>query len=291
MATNLWDLLSESKHIIKANRRHFLTLSFIFLLPLSFSSLIIYSFLSHTPFYFPLLCSLFSLVFSNCAVISITYSAFHFFYGEPVNLSSAIKSISTSFLPLFATTIVSQFILFFIFLFYGLLLLLIIFGAEVLNVTIPFSSPYFIGFIVALPLLLVVLYFQVNLTLVPVLVVLESCWGLEPLRRSMRLIRGMKRLALSSFFFFGFFMGIFMWSCLFLTRGSFGIDENLGFGVRDWVLIVANSYFIAMLMLSSVVVNTVLYIYCKANHGEFAHEFRKDYVSLPLHDGKASLHV
>ncbi|TKY58916.1 hypothetical protein E2542_SST15990 [Spatholobus suberectus] len=39
-------------------------------------------------------------------------------------------------------------------------------------------------------------------------------------------------------------------------------------------------------MLSYISVNTLLYIYCKANHGELAEEFEKDRVALLLDDGK-----
>ncbi|TKY58913.1 hypothetical protein E2542_SST15987 [Spatholobus suberectus] len=300
---SLIDFISESQHIINAHRRHFYTLSVIFLLPFSSFS-ILYPTLSnhfltntsHThqqttnpSLVLSLLYSLFALVFSNCGVISITYSVFHFFYGQPVTLLSAIKSISTSFLPLLATTIVSQVIFFFISLIYGLLLVLLILGAELVHVTIPCSSPYFIGFFVALPLLLVLIYLQVNWTLVSVVVVVESGWGLEPLRRSARLIRGMKGVALSSLFFYGFFTGISVSNYLFLTTRSNGINDSWVYVVFISVYFVSLSCFLAMVLMPSIIaVNTVLYIYCKANHGELAEEFEKDRVALLLDDGKVS---
>lgn len=160
--------------------------------------------------------------------------------------------------------------------------------AEIFHISVPYTAPYFIGFFVALPLVIVMVYLQVNWTLVPVIVVVESCWGLEALRRSTRLIKGMKRVALYSLFFFGSFAGMFVFNCLFLTTG--GNNEKWVSVVLRLVIIVADSYLIAMVMVGNLAVNTVLYIYCKANHdGEVAEEFGKvDYVSLPFHDGNVS---
>ncbi|XP_020216931.1 uncharacterized protein LOC109800563 [Cajanus cajan] len=154
----LRDLFSESGKIFKAHSRHFHTLTLIFLFPLSFLFLFLlplnfnHSFTkpssttNHQPF-FHLLYSLFLSILSYSGVISITNSVFHFFYDQPVNLLSAINSISTSFLPLLATTVVSHVIFFFISLFYGLLLLLLISGATLFSVTIPHSfPPYLIAF-------------------------------------------------------------------------------------------------------------------------------------------------
>ncbi|KAK7400879.1 hypothetical protein VNO78_12188 [Psophocarpus tetragonolobus] len=300
---NLWGLISESSHIIKAHPRHFSILFLIFLFPLFFLFLISPT-LSHLSNYFftntnlqqqqttnptSLLYSLFLSLFSISGLISIIYSVFHFFYGQQVKFSSAIRSTPSSFLPLFATTIVSQAIIFFISLIYALLLFLLIhLVADFLNVTIPLSSPYIIGFFVALPLLLVITYLQVNWVLVPVIVVVESCWGLEPLRRSARLIKGMKGVALSSFFFYGFVSLLFLWNCLFVIKGYDGETKTWGTVVRNWMVIVLYSYLIATLMLSKIAVTTLLYIYCKANHGENVEEFDKDYVSLPFHDRKVS---
>ncbi|KAK7400880.1 hypothetical protein VNO78_12189 [Psophocarpus tetragonolobus] len=287
MATkNLFDLIYESQQIMKAHLCHFYTLSLIFLFPISFSFYITSPTLFHLSNHSllqqqTLLYSLILYLFSSCGIITITYSVFHFFYGQKVNLLLALKSIPSSLLPLFATTIVSQLIFFLISLFNLLLLLLLSHLFKLVHITIPHSyPPYTIAFFVALPLLLVLTYLQVNFSLVPVIVVVESCWGLEPLRRSARLIKGMKRVALSSLIFYGFCTMIFVLNLLFLS--TMRITENW----FNWVIIVLCSFLFAMIMLSNIVVSTLLYIYCKINYGEIAEEFGKDYVTLPFHDGK-----
>lgn len=62
---------------------------------------------------------------------------------------------------------------------------------------------------------------------------------------------------------------------------------------RDWafvVQIVLTSTVLTILMLYNVAANTVLYMYCKAVHGELAseiaEEFAWQYVSLPFDDSK-----
>ena len=316
-ALDLWSVLSESKRIINAHSRHFLALCVIFLLPFSFS-LIVYpnlhqlltdslsnnsqillrytvqhhqSINQNYSLLFSLVYSFFVLVVALCAVGTITYSVFHGFYGRPVKLISAIKSIFTSFLPLLVTVIVSQIIVSVITLIFGILLLLVVRGIELLGIQIGYSSPYFIGFaaVFLLALLFVLVYLQVHWTLVSVIVVIESSWGLEPLRRSTSLIKGMKRLAFSSLLFFGFLGAILVWSSSVWAMGSYGSDDMW----KNWafvVQIVVTSTFLMLLLLYNTAANTVLYMYCKAIHGELAleiaEEFAREYVSLPFDDGK-----
>ena len=95
--------------------------------------------------------------------IIITYSVFHFFSGHlPINLQSAIRFIPVSFLPL----LVSQAVVFCISLLYALLLVLLTHDvAELVHGT---------GlFFVAFPLLIVLIYLQVNWNLVAAIVVVE----------------------------------------------------------------------------------------------------------------------
>ncbi|KAF7809081.1 Transmembrane protein [Senna tora] len=305
---DLWAVLSESKRIINAHSRHFLALSVIFLLPLSFS-LIVYPTLQHLltnpssnnsqillrhaliqlpdqhqpilddkTLILSLLYSFFLLFFSLSAVGTITYSVFHGFYGRPVKLVSAVRSILSTFLPLLVTVIVSQIIVSLISLIFGLFLFLVIQGIELV----------FLGFsaVLLLALLFVLVYLQVKWSLVSVIVVVESSWGLEPLRRSAGLIKGMKGVALSSLLFFGFFAGILIWSSWVLTMGSDEMWNSWAFVVQ----IVVTSTFLMLMLLYNTAANTVLYMYCKAIHGELAleiaEEFSREYVSLPFDDGK-----
>ncbi|KAF7828015.1 Transmembrane protein [Senna tora] len=295
-----WGILSDSKRIINAHSRHFLTLSIIFLLPLSFS-LIVYPTLhrlihrslittSHillhhciktNALFFSLLYSLFVFAFSLCAVATITYSVFHGFYGRPVKLVSAVKSIFASFFPLLVTVVVSQFIICSISLVFGVFSFLVVRGIELLiGIRIDYSSPYFIGFSVVLVLafLFVLVNLQVNWTLLSVVVVAESSWGLKALRRSVGLIKGMKGVALSSLMFFGVFTGMLVWSSLVSTK-------NWGFVMQ----IVVASIFLMLILLYNAAANTVMYVYCKAIHGEVAEEFAWEYVRFPFDDDEGKI--
>ncbi|XP_014507929.1 uncharacterized protein LOC106767527 [Vigna radiata var. radiata] len=303
---SLWDFMSEVKLVVKPHSRHFHILCLIFLYPVclslllspTISNLFDYFFIKNSSSLLPpqtinptfLLYSLFLSLFSNCGIITIIYSVFHFSHNQPVNLPSTIKSISTSFLPLLATTIVSQLIFFFISLFYGLLFILLIHGAKLFHLTVlPHSSPFILGFLILLPIIVVQTYLEVNWILASVIVVVESCWGMEPLRRSAKLIKGMKGVALSCIFFYGFSGLIMVLNLLYLTRGHDGFTESWFAAVLKWVLILLGSYTQAIIMFSRIALITVLYIYCKANNVEIAEEFGKEYVSLPFHDdGKVS---
>ncbi|XP_058735315.1 uncharacterized protein LOC131607317 [Vicia villosa] len=275
MAPKILDVLSKSKRIIYTQPRHYLTLSLIFLLPLSFFSLIFQLIRKHLQQQQPpptsqtniislyLLFFLFSSIFSYGAFITISRSVYHAFFNQPIKLKEAIKSISTSFFPLLATDIVTFVILFFIFFLLtfllGVVLFLIVYLGDI-NLT---THPYFImlfSMVLMLVFLPLVTYLMINLSLVKVIVVVESVWGLEPLRRSWKLVKGMKMLILSIFFMFGFLQLVLG----LITRYSM-------------VLILVISPILAMLSLCNIVVLTVLYIYCKEKHGELAgEEFGKD---------------
>ncbi|KAK8526052.1 hypothetical protein V6N12_020533 [Hibiscus sabdariffa] len=264
---DLWPIISESKRIINAHSRHFLALSVLFLLPLSFS-FSAYPFidqlfsqsstptiethlsflnnpfqLQNTPIFpikyliFTLLYSLFVFIFSLFATGSITYSVFHGFYGRPVKLVSAIKSAFTSFFPLLSTCLVMELIL------SGILLILAI--------------------------------------------IVESSWGLEPLKRSNNLVRGLNRVAFSMLLFFGFFSGILTW----VSAAGWGNEAADKW--KSWAFIihiVLTSALFMSLMLSYLAASTVFYMYSKAIHGELAweiaEEFAREYVSLPFDEGK-----
>ncbi|CAL0331239.1 unnamed protein product [Lupinus luteus] len=303
---NITVLRSETNRIIEAHNGHFLTLSIIFFLPLSsfylFHPTLFFQLLNHfypllnyqttlnpNPLFLYLLYSLFVTFFSFCGISSITYSIFHGFYNgtQPLNLIPSIKSIFTSFLPLLATTIVLKLIFLFISLFFSLLLLLLILGTQILGIT----SIYFPGFnaaLVVLPWLFVVVYLQVTWTLVPVIVVLESCWGFEALRRSASLMKGMKIVALTLLLFFGFMEGILIWFSTVVGVLTMGfpngipiMKEFFRWGGVFLTLIVAKSPTLMIFLLLNTAANTVLYILCKDIHGERVEKkSEKDYVAL-----------
>lgn len=101
-------------------------------------------------------------------------------------------------------------------------------------------------------------------------------------------MNGMKYTGASCFFFFASLEGIMLWSGFLLAR----VVSDSG-SWRDWafmVQIVLTSAVMTVLMLYNAAANTVLYMYCKAVHGELAEEiveeFAWQYVSLPFDDGK-----
>ncbi|KAJ6322378.1 hypothetical protein OIU77_012267 [Salix suchowensis] len=83
------------------------------------------------------------------------------------------------------------------------------------------SSPYFIVFSVILGVVMVfvLLHLQLKWLLAPVIVVAESSWGLESLRRSDYLMKRMKGVALSMLLFFGFFSGLLVITISFPGEG------------------------------------------------------------------------
>lgn len=310
-------VLSESKRIINAHSRHFLALSVFFLLPLSFS-LIIYPTLHaalHHPnpiiFYtsrfirtdptrgdggdddadakvsvFHLVYALFVFLISLFGVATISYSTFHGFYGRPVKLVSSFKSLLYSFLPMISTLIVAKILLFLIAMLFGLFAGLVLKGLDMVGVEVDYHSNYFMvmAIIFAVVVGLVMLSVQVNWLLAPVIVVVESKWGYAPLRRSADLVKGMRGVALSILLFFSLLIGCLVGGC-----STFLLHVGVASGWWSWAVIlqmVISSGFATILMLQSVAAGVVLYMYCKALHGELAFEiadeFAQDYVSLPF---------
>ncbi|KAL6983433.1 hypothetical protein U1Q18_016818 [Sarracenia purpurea var. burkii] len=241
---NFFGVLSESKRIISAHSRHFLALSVLFLLPLSFS-LIIYPtlqailsdsqsrhiqiLLGHTQnvqntptldpdsslksLALPLTFTLFVFLLSISAAATITYSTYHGFYGRPVKLAAAVKSLFHSFIPLLLTTITSQSLMALVCASFGLFLVLITKSVEILGFEIDYSSNYFLWFCIAISIISasVLAYLHVNWSLACEVVVVESRWGLEALRRSNYLVKGMRTISLSLLLCFGAAIGFSVW--------------------------------------------------------------------------------
>ncbi|KAL7110151.1 hypothetical protein ACP275_05G006800 [Erythranthe tilingii] len=311
---NLCGVLSETKRIINAHSRHFLALSVLFLLPLSFS-LIVYPFLSHSPttlshfhdslfFYttpppihtpdlplLPILYGLFVFLFSLCAAASITHSTFHGFYGRPVKFTSSIKSVLFSFFPLAGTLIITQLIEALLVFVFGVFTALVYNGFALLGFRIEYGNTYFTTFVILIAALTICLliYLHVEWYLSTVIVVVESNWGLSALRRSSYLLKGMKGVAFSMIILFGVLTGFLGNLCANLMPGS--SEFNQGWVSSAFVFqTVVYTGFMTILMLYNVAANAVLYMYCKALRGELAfeiaEEFASEYIRLPFDDGK-----
>ncbi|GFZ18267.1 hypothetical protein Acr_27g0000060 [Actinidia rufa] len=289
--TTFCGVLSETRRITNAHTLHFLALSVLFLLPLSFS-LIIYPILSATlsqsqttptapdlslqTLALPLAYSLFFYLISLSAAGTITYSTYHGFYGRPVKFAAAVKSLAHTFIPLVVTTIASQFLVVLVCAAFGGFSVFLIEGVEILGFEIDYNSNYYLGFCIAVfvILVLVLVYLQVNWVLASAIVVVESKWGFEPLRRSAYLVKGMRSVSLSLMVLFGSVTGLVLWSYSGTTRDVGGFI----------LLTCGESGFLSSIMLYNVASNTVLYMYCKALHGELDLEIPEEYASLPLDD-------
>ncbi|XP_057810781.1 uncharacterized protein LOC131025168 [Salvia miltiorrhiza] len=315
---NLCGVLSETKRIINAHSRHFLALSVLFLLPLSFS-LVVYPSLSHSPsplshyhrslFFFsspdlpPIARShfilatayaLFVAFLSLCATASITHSTFHGFYGRPVKFVSSIKYVLISFLPLIGTLIISKFIMGLIAFGFGGFTMMVYNALALIGVEIDYTNLYFLGFVALITALLlgVLIYLQVEWCLSFVIVVVESKWGFAALRRSASLVRGMRGVALCLILLFESLLGLLGLLCSTVVPSAGGLSS------RDWISwafvfqAVVYTGFMTILMLYSVAATAVLYMYCKALQGELAfeiaEEFAQEYIRLPFDDGKLS---
>ncbi|KAE8673274.1 Son of sevenless [Hibiscus syriacus] len=288
-------ILSESRRIFRAHTWHFQALSVLFLLPFSFF-LSVYPFIyqQNPPiFFYPirpfisiLIYTLILSFFSIFAVGSITHSVFHGFYGQPVKLLSAIKEASTSFFPLISTAFVESLIVSGINLILGLVFFALLKTTQILGFQVHHSSSFLILLCLAYLIILtsISLYLRVNWTFAYVIVVVESSWGIEPLKRSQILVKGMKGVAFKILLFFGFFISINILQSIMISGDSAGDDWKSW----DFILnIVATTAFYMVLLLYSLAACTVFYVYSKALQGELAEQFAGEYVSLPFDDGKA----
>ncbi|XP_010502346.1 PREDICTED: uncharacterized protein LOC104779656 [Camelina sativa] len=319
---NLWVVLSESKRIINAHSRHFLALSVLFLLPLCFSVTVYPSVFrlitdqsSASHHSVSLLRGLHDsdvvvdtkttvllligyivvvTVFNLLAIGSIAYSVFQGFYGRPVRLISAVRSSFASFLPLLATLISSNFIVFGVFLILGILAFLLTKLIQIIpGLRFDYASPYFqaLTMVVTFISIVAVVKLYVDWVLAWVVVVVESAWGLAPLKRSKSLVKGMKSVSLSIIFFFATAESLLVW--ISTVAASAQLDDD---GGKLWtnaffvLQIVITSAVLTLLMLYNLAATTVMYMYCKAVHGELAweiaEEFAREYVSLPFDEGK-----
>ncbi|KAM0020061.1 hypothetical protein Hdeb2414_s0025g00662941 [Helianthus debilis subsp. tardiflorus] len=283
---NITRALYESRRIILSRFGHFITLS-LFFLPLSFSitkyTLSRFS-LPDEPYTLVyiedhsnhqkqvtcyLLYTLLIHVLALCAIGTITYSTHHAFFGKPVKILDAIKSLTFSFFRL-ASTIIAAYILVVM-----ISLSVILFVATVIMlvhnlgfVDIDYYSVYFPA-IMGVILLVVIICFPVNWSLAFAVVVVESIWGFAPLIRSSYLAKGMRSVSRLVRLYFVVFVGLMVMIC----------------SANVMALTMIGSIVITMFLLWIIAANTVLYNYCKALHGELELEavegFGHDYMNLP----------
>ncbi|KAI3779177.1 hypothetical protein L2E82_08750 [Cichorium intybus] len=133
--------------------------------------------------------------------------------------------------------------------------------------------------------MLIILYFHVNWSLAFVVVVAESKWGYAPLTRSSYLVKGMRSVSLLMLLTFGVFIGCTVWVNSDALHGMFDLTYEL-------LPMILGSSMLMWFLLWSTAANTVLYMYCKAFHGELALEiadgFAHNYINVPSDDQKVS---
>ncbi|GAA0187114.1 hypothetical protein LIER_34402 [Lithospermum erythrorhizon] len=290
---NLSLVLSETRRIINAYRNHFSILSVLFLLPF-FILLFLYptTFLNvfesndcTKSLFLLVLYFVVAFVFSISATGTFTYSAFHGYYNRPLKLITTLKSLSSSFIPLCSTLLVLQLIIFSIGFLIGILGYFIYTLVDSNDENGSHNSRSFIWTlilvdIVMLMVLVCIRYLQVNLIIANVIVVVESKWGYEPLRRSSYLMKGLRTITLKINMLFGLVSCVFVYGFYWSSWTS---DTD-----TLWVWIskmVAGSCGMTMLVEYSLIANVVMYIYSMKMKGELGVEIQGDeYVSLNIGD-------
>ncbi|XP_074585611.1 uncharacterized protein LOC141841351 [Curcuma longa] len=300
-ATSTWpDLLggviSESHRVVAAHSRHFLALSVLFLLP--FSSILVAApsflftssastsslFFSHLHHHRlpslapPVLCS-FAALFLLSASAAVSRSAHHSFYGRPVKILPALRSLPAGLAHLTATLTAALLTLATLALLLASLLLLSLKALAFLHLP-PHLSPFLYSIFAAIAFL-ALLHLHLTYFLAGVIAILESSWGFAPLRRSADLIKGMRPASLCLNLFFALAIGLTLWGCAVGNPGSMAAAGAIARTVFATGITAA-------LLLYWMAAAVVVYMYCKALHGELAEEiaeeFAWDYVSLPFHD-------
>ncbi|KAL4574265.1 hypothetical protein LXL04_021093 [Taraxacum kok-saghyz] len=300
---NLRGVLSESKRILKSNYWHFFALS-LFFLPLSLSLVVSPTLhpqfsgnfytadLSHKlpPNYqnviiFRLLYILTVYLLALCATGTISYSTYRVLIGKPVNYLAALKSLTLSFFPLIATTILAQILLFFISITFLLFVGVIIMLGKSLGLVFDFNWTSFMWFsiVIGVMLILILIYFQMNWCLTLMVVVAESKWGFAALSRSWYLVRGIRSVSLSLLLYYSIGYGLLAWVS---SRTVYDNQNSVFFTILG-------SFFLMMCLLAITTANAVLYMYGKAFHGELELEIAEgfDYINLSSDHQKVPLIV
>lgn len=288
----LWpDLLagaaSSTCRLVAAHSRHFLALSSLLLLPLallllalpcplfsasasSAASPPVHLRVPQDPSRYPLpiplpLLALAAALLYLAAFAAAAASAHAGFFGRPVRLLASLRSVPASLLRLILTAIPAS----------PLALLPLLPLPAALGAALPV-----LGFILLSPFW----------SLAGAAAVVESATGFTPLRRSCQLLSTARLAALSSFLVFAAGIGVTLWG--FGGVAAERYDAGAGWAGMAPVVVkaVAGTALLAVMMLYGMVANVVLYMHCRAMHGELAgeiyNEFANMYVFLPYDDGK-----
>ncbi|KAH0674876.1 hypothetical protein KY285_022677 [Solanum tuberosum] len=189
-----------------------------------------------------------------------------------------------SFFPLLSTFIVSQTIFISITLLSALILVFVVRIFQSLGLIELKSDSDHVLFLVIFSLIVLVpilIWLQVNWSLAYVITVVESKKGYETLRRSAKLVKGERCVALKILMYYEIAIALMVvWCAMFLARGeqwrSFtGILLTAFTSVMGYILM--NQYLVA---------NAVLYMHCKELNDEklMSETAAGEYVSLPVEE-------
>ncbi|XP_047963154.1 uncharacterized protein LOC125207731 [Salvia hispanica] len=270
-------VLSDTARIISSNSLHFTTLSLLLIFPIPLFN-IIHTLLqdpspspSPSPFnssqyqygQLPslnksqLLYFLLFLIFNLFSISSVTHSTFHAFHRNPIKISSSLKSILSTFLPLLATKLAYFVIIVAISIAFGFCIGVVYFGMNtLLGLEMgPTTKPFIIFMAVAMILFVVLyVYLWVEWCLMDAVVVVESKYGFAALKRSSTLVKGMRRVAFVIIALPAVMQGIISWR--FSALGGVAL-QMVDYAVLSTAL-----------TLFGLAANTVLLIHCQAVNGE-----------------------
>lgn len=304
---NLWRVLSDSSRIISSNSVHFLTLSSLFIFPVSLLNIVYTLTVQPTPFHshygrrllstvsnqeysdippvdksqilFQILYGLLLLLFNISSVASITTSIFNGFHNKPLKLSSSLKSILSSFFPLLATKIAYAIIMGAIIFGFSFVMAFVFLGLVLLGFEIEPTSKSFMGgaFVILILFIVLFIYCEVKWFLMNVVVVVESTYGFASFERSSNLVKGKRGVALLMLLLFWVFNIILSAGYMSVARGAGSYCNGL---LVVKMLAYGGASTISLLFLLAA--NTVFFIYCKAFDGE---------VTLPSYDKLGEVYV
>ncbi|CAN6351532.1 unnamed protein product [Urochloa humidicola] len=275
---------SSTRRLVAAHSRHFLALSSLLLLPLALLLLALpCPFLPASassspaapsvslrakpdslPLPLPVLALAAALLYL-AAFAAAAASAHAGFFGRPVRLLASLRSVPASLVRLVATALPAS--------------------PLALLPLLPLPAPLR----AALPILGAILL-SPFWSLAGAAAVAESTAGFAPLRRSCRLLWGARLAALFAFLVFAAGISVTLWGFGGVAVESY--DAAAGWPAMAPVVVkaVAGTALLAVMMLYGMVANIVLYMHCRALHGELAgeiyNEFANMYVFLPFDDGK-----
>ncbi|XP_062203205.1 uncharacterized protein LOC133905445 [Phragmites australis] len=279
---------SATRRLVAAHSRHFLALSSLLLLPLALlllslpsplllaasssphaaPSVSLRSLLDPRPIPLPAplpLLALAAALLYLAAFAAAAASAHAGFFGRPVRLLASLLSVPASLLRLLLTALPAS----------PLLLLPLL----------PLPAQLGTGLAVLGVLLLAPFW-----SLAGAAAVVESTAGLSPLRRSCRLLSGAPLAALSAFLVFAAGIGVTLWGFGGVAAETY--DAAAGWAGMAPVVVkaVVGTALLAVMMLYGMVANVMLYMHCRALHGDLAgeiyNEFADMYVFLPFDEGK-----